>query len=175
MSIVFDKWMVDSTALYNSDWPALDAEHLANLTVSTPQLELPMVILVSPASCCPRIELKREVKLETTFHPALISSTSTFSMSSQIPPSKRHKHVRSADLMEHYECNPSFLQEMHHDLQNIKTKLEEDHMLVKALDPALKNIDSVLDSLKHIREFKNMPQNQGITISVCFSCFMYLY
>ena len=93
-------------------------------------------------------------------------------MSSQIPPSKRHKRVQSADLMEHYERNPSFLREMHYDLQNIKTKLEEDHMLVKALDPALENIDSVLDSLKHIREFKNMPQNQGITISVRFSCFI---
>ena len=62
---------------------------------------------------------------------------------------------------------------MHHDLQNIRTKLEEDHMLVKALDPALENIDSVLDSLKHIREFKNMPQNQGVTISVRFLCFIY--
>ena len=46
MSIVFDKW-VDSTALYNSNWPALNAGHLANITVLTPQLELSMVILTA--------------------------------------------------------------------------------------------------------------------------------
>ena len=67
---------------------------------------------------------------------------------------------------------PLNLQRMHDDLQNIKTKLEQDHMLVKALDLALENIDSILNSLKHIREFKNMPQNQGITTSVRFSCFI---
>ena len=93
-------------------------------------------------------------------------------MSSQIPPSKRHKRVRSADLMEHNERDPLNLQRMHDDLQDIETKLEKDHMLVKALDPALKNIDNVLDSLKHIKDFKNMPQNKHITISVHFSCFM---
>ena len=93
-------------------------------------------------------------------------------MSSQIPPSKGHKHVRSTDLMEHHEHHPLNLQGIHDDLQNIKTKLEQDHMLVKALNLALENIDSILNSLKHIREFKNMPQNQGITTSVCFSCFI---
>ena len=47
MSIAFHKRMVDSTAWYNDDRPALNAEHLSNLTVSTPQLELPMVILTA--------------------------------------------------------------------------------------------------------------------------------
>ena len=47
MSIAFHKRMVDSTAWYDNDRPALNAEHLANLTVSTPQLELPMVILIA--------------------------------------------------------------------------------------------------------------------------------
>ena len=94
-------------------------------------------------------------------------------MSSQIPTSKRHKRVRSADLMELDELDKSFLPRMHDDLQNMKSKLEQEHMLVKALDPALENINSVLESLKNIQEYKQRPENQGITISVRFSCSMY--
>ena len=56
------------------------------------------------------------------------------------------------------ELDPSFLPRMHDDLQDMKHKLEqEEHMLVKALDPALENINSVLESLKHINEYKRMP------------------
>ena len=47
--------MVDST-WYNGDWPALNAEDLSNLTVSTPQLELPMVILTAYNAAVERLE-----------------------------------------------------------------------------------------------------------------------
>ena len=53
MSIGFDKRMVDST-WYNDDWPALNAEALSNLTVSTPELELPMVTLTAYSAAAER-------------------------------------------------------------------------------------------------------------------------
>ena len=87
---------------------------------------------------------------------------------------KRHKRNRSADLMELDQQDPSYLEKMCKDLQKMKNDLEQDHMLVKALDPAVENVNSVLESLKHIDEYKKMPHNKGIKIAVRFSCFMYL-
>ena len=56
MSIAFDIRMVDSTAWYNDDSLVLKAEDLPNLTVSTTQLELPMVTLIAYSAVVERLE-----------------------------------------------------------------------------------------------------------------------
>lgn len=85
-----------------------------------------------------------------------------------LTPRSSHKRSASADLFE-----STSIASLARDLMDIRKTLENEYMIVKALDPAIESIDEVLDSLKYIDSFREKARNKGRKISVCLLLFSF--